>query len=90
MTNSDEKLGLQFPCEFPLKVMGKNVCSLRKSIEHIVKQYVLTEHQISITERHSKETRFVAITVTIKAQNRQQLDDLYLAFNKHSDVMMTL
>lgn len=90
MTKSDEKLGLQFPCQFPLKVMGKNGCSLRQSVEQIVQQHVVSEHQVSITERNSKGARFVSITVTIEAQNRKQLDDLYLAFNSHSDIMMVL
>ena len=90
MTKSDEELGLQFPCQFPLKVMGKNVDALRESIEHIVNKHVAVEHQLSITERSSKGARFTSITITIDAQSRAQLDDLYRAFNSHSDVMMVL
>ena len=90
MTKSDEELGLQFPCEFPIKVMGKSENCLRESVEHIVNQHVTAEHCISITERNSKGSRFISITVTIDAQSRAQLDDLYRAFNSHSDVMMVL
>ena len=90
MTKNDEAPGLQFPCQFPLKVMGKNVDALRESIEHIVNQHVAAEHLVSITERSSKGARFVSITITIDAQRRAQLDDLYRAFNRHSDVIMVL
>ena len=90
MSHSDEELGLQFPCQFPLKVMGKTGCELQKSIEQIVNQHVLTQHQLSLSERTSSEARFISITVTIEAQSRSQLDDLYRAFNAHPDIMMVL
>lgn len=87
---NNEELGLQFPCEFPIKVMGKSECTLRNSIEVIVNTHVDIEHQIDIKERHSKGARFISITVTIQAQSRKQLDELYLAFNNHDDIMMVL
>ncbi|MBL1432620.1 MAG: DUF493 domain-containing protein [Gammaproteobacteria bacterium] len=87
---SDKELGLQFPCEFPIKVMGKSKYPLRLSVEKIVGEHVADEHQVSITERSSSGARFTSITVTIEAQSRKQLDDLYLAFNKHGDIIMVL
>lgn len=90
MSASDEELGLHFPCDFPIKVMGKSECALRDSVERILKIHVDTAHQSSIKERHSKGARFISITVTIQAQSRKQLDDLYLAFNNHDDIMMVL
>ena len=90
MSRSDEELGLQFPCEFPLKVMGKSNCDLKQTAETIVSEHVLTEHRLSVTERSSSEARFISITVTIEAQSREQLDKLYQAFNAHPDIMMVL
>lgn len=90
MSANDEELGLHFPCDFPIKVMGKNQCDLRGSVEAILNTHVDSTHQISITERHSKEARFVSITMTIQAQSRNQLDKLYLDLNQHDDIMMVL
>ncbi|NOX27864.1 MAG: DUF493 domain-containing protein [Gammaproteobacteria bacterium] len=90
MSASDEELGLQFPCDFPIKVIGKSERALQDSVEKILNIHVDTEHQTSIKERHSKGARFISITVTIQAQSRKQLDELYIAFNKHDDIMMVL
>lgn len=90
MHRSNEELGLQFPCQFPLKVMGKNESSLRQCVDRIVSQHVLAQHRLSVTERRSSAARFVSVTITIEAQNRAQLDELYRAFNAHPDILMVL
>lgn len=90
MSSSDEALGLQFPCRFPIKVMGKQTASFRPLVADIVNRHVMQEHQISLSERSSKAARYLSITITIEAQNRQQLDDLYRQLSGHPDIMMVL
>ena len=74
--NRDESL-LKFPCQFPVKAMGKSGPELEKAILEIVGRHVpeLTEGAVKFVA--SKNGTYTSITVTISAQSKQQLDNIY-------------
>ena len=85
-----EESALTFPCQFPIKVMGINSDSFENEIFMIAIQYAPNLGETAISSTPSRTEKYLSVTVTITAQNREQLDNLYRAFNKHPDVKMVL
>jgi len=80
----------EFPCEFPIKVMGKSTNTFRSLVEDIVRKHVDELNDEQITTRASGKGNFVSITVTITAISKKQLDTIYLELNASEHVDMTL
>lgn len=79
-----------FPCEFPLKVMGRHSDDFRSIVLGIVQKHtgpIAPEH---IEERPSKDRTYLSLTCTFTAQSREQLDALYRELTSCEKVMVVL
>ncbi len=65
-----------FPCEYPLKIFGKDCAALRATICGIIEQHTDKLRPDQITLKRSAKGRYVAFTIRIIADNRVQLDAL--------------
>ena len=81
---------LEFPCTFPLKVMGLKNPEFKETIGTLVKEHAPDFDPKSITTRDSAGGKYEALAVTINAKNREQLDGIYLALTKHPMVKVVL
>ena len=81
---------LKFPTEFPVKIMGRDTPEFHAMVKEILTRHVAPLHSLPITRQPSKEGRFVSVTVTITAQSREQLDELYRDLSSHELVLMAL
>ncbi len=81
---------LEFPCRFPMKVMGKDTEAFRRSSLEIIEQHVGKLAQTDIHERSSREGNFVALTYELTIASREQLDELYRALSGHEEVLVVL
>ena len=89
--NENEKDNLfQFPCLFPIKVMGKNSDKLYPAVSAIMAKHVTGLDDVTFESRLSSGDKYLSITVTIMARSRAQLDAIYLDLNGHELVLMTL
>ena len=82
---------LEFPCEFPLKIMGNNHPEFIEMMCDLVSKHI--NHDITheaINHRQSSSGKFLSLTLTITAENKQQLDIIYQELYDHVDVKMTL
>ncbi len=86
---SDETL-LEFPCQFPIKVMGKSNLEFDLLVIEIVRRHVPDLLEQAVTTRASKDANYVAVTVTIKATSKAQLDAIYQDLTSHPQVLMAL
>ena len=86
---SDETL-LEFPCEFPIKIMGKETPEFHALARGLVEEYAGPLADSAIQSSLSRNGRFASITATINAQSQQQLDEIYQALTAHEDVLMAL
>ena len=86
---SEERL-LSFPCQFPIKVMGKNDVSFEQTVLTIVRQHVPDLAEGAIRQRPSGKGNYLAITVTINATSQEQLDALYIDLSGHELVIMVI
>lgn len=89
MTTEPESL-LVFPCEFPIKAMGKASPTFEAQIISIMRRHVPDLDETSITCRPSQGGNYLAITVTIQATSRAQLDAIYQDLTACKDVLMAL
>lgn len=89
ITMAIDKSCFQFPCSFPLKVMGLNNELFELAVKTVFETFVQTE-PITYTRQCSSTGRYVSITITFTAVNREQLDALYRALNNHELVVMAL
>ena len=85
-----EKELLQFPCDFPIKVMGASAPHFAETIGAAVRELVPDFDPSTITERKSAKSRYTALTVTVRATSRQQLDSVYLMLTSHPLVKIVL
>jgi len=88
MTDADELF--QFPCEFPIKVMGRDSESFRSLTLAIVERHAGPLAAANITERPSRRGRFLALTYTIRAESRAQLDRIYQELTDSGVVLVVL
>ncbi|SMN10989.1 Proposed lipoate regulatory protein YbeD [uncultured Candidatus Thioglobus sp.] len=87
-TNFLESL-LQFPCSFPIKALGKATEDLQVLVVEIIQRYCSDALPASaVTTRPSHSGNYIAVTVTIAAQNQQQLDGIYLALTRNEKIVM--
>jgi len=85
-----EESALEFPCEFPIKMMGRNTPEFRALARTLVEQHAGTVADSVVQAATSRNGRFVSVTVTITAKSQQQLDDIYRDVSSQDDVLMAL
>lgn len=91
MNNSTEDTLFEFPCQFPLKVMGRNTPELEAIVLEIISRHIDGElNDASVKKRDSGKGKFISITVTFEAQSKLQLDNLYRELHAHEHVLMLL
>ncbi|HMA98138.1 MAG TPA: DUF493 domain-containing protein [Wenzhouxiangella sp.] len=67
--------GLTFPCRYPVKIMTES--GARAKILEVVARHAEFSPSEDVRTRPSRNARYESITVTVDAQNRQQLEALY-------------
>ena len=80
----------EFPCDFPIKMMGRNTPEFRMTAISIIEAHTGTVDDRNLQISLSRNGSFVSITITISAQSQQQLDDIYEDVSAHDDVLMAL
>lgn len=81
---------LRFPCEFPIKAMGPSAAPVQERVMEIVHAHAPEVTEQDVTRRHSRNGRYVSITVTVNAVSQKQLDMIYRDLNNCEAIIMTL
>ena len=87
-----ERIGqmLQFPVEFPLKVMGLRVDGFAQAIAELVIAHVPDFDPAGMQLRASSKGTYLSITVVPRLQSREQLERLYRELSGHPLVKYVL
>ena len=85
---------LQFPTSFPVKAMGRTNPTepngLAQAVLEIVLKHAPDFDAASLEMRPSSAGKYLAITATINATSRAQIDAIYLDLTAHPLVIMAL
>jgi putative lipoic acid-binding regulatory protein len=81
---------LEFPTDFPLKVMGLRVDGFAETIVGVVQRHAPDFNAASLEMRPSRQGTYLGLTATIRATSRDQLDALYRELTAHPMVKVVL
>jgi putative lipoic acid-binding regulatory protein len=81
---------IEFPCRFPIKVMGRDQSEFEAHVLQIISVHVddITADDIAI--RASKNGNFLSITVTINARDQEHLDRIYRTLTASEQILYVL
>ena len=81
---------LEFPCAFPLKIMGLADAALAQTALTIVQRHAPDFDGSTMEMRASSGGKYVSLTCTINATSKPQLDALYRELSGHPLVKVVL
>ncbi len=87
--SSSESL-LQFPCDFPIKVVGLYHAEFEAQVVARVRNYVPDLGEDAVRSRPSQGDKYLAVTVTIRATSQAQLDAIYRELSSWDRALMVL
>lgn len=91
MVNDDiDQSLLKFPCDFSIKAFGVASDEFESSVITIIRKHVAELRENALRTRLSKDGKYLAITITIHVNSREQLDNIYRELSAHPLVLMAL
>lgn len=81
---------IEYPSDFPIKIMGPRHDLFAQTIVEVVLQFDPGFNASTLEMRPSTQGNYLAITATVRAISRTQLDDLYRALSSHPMVKVVL
>ncbi len=81
---------LEFPCDFPLKIMGAADTGFVQAIVEVVLKHAPEFDAASVELRASRAGNYLSLTCTVRAVSQVQLDALYLDLTAHPLVKVVL
>ena len=81
---------IEYPVDFPIKVMGKRVDHFAQTIASVVRVHAPDFDETTLEMRPSREGTYLRVTVTVRATSRAQLDAIYTDLSGHPLVSVVL
>ena len=88
-TDATETL-IEFPCDFPIKVMGKTEADFSAQIIKIIQTYVPNFDASMIEMKGSAKGNYTSLTCTCYVESKEQLDNIYRALTSNPLVKYVL
>ncbi|HOW92275.1 MAG TPA: DUF493 domain-containing protein [Anaerolineaceae bacterium] len=89
MTEDAEPL-IEYPIQFPLKVIGVDESDFETFVVEIVRRHVPELLEENIISEFSKNKKYRSVNFEFIAQSRAQMDALYAELSSHKRVLMIL
>lgn len=90
MSTEEKTTLLEFPCAFPLKIMGATHPEFANTVLAVVKEHAPEVTEEHIVLRDSAKGNYTSATITVTATSQAQLDTIYLALTSHEMVKVVL
>ncbi len=79
---------LKFPCDLPIKVLGRNEPAFRDAALAIVRAHY--GDALTHSEQLSRQGGYLSLTITVRAENREGLDAVYRDLVASDQILMVL
>ncbi|OAM29224.1 MULTISPECIES: YbeD family protein [Eikenella] len=90
MSDSKQETLLEFPCRFSIKVMGAKHPEFAANVLETVQKHAPDTAEHDLQHRESSQGNYQGVTVTLNAESKEQLDNIYLALTAHPMVKVVL
>jgi putative lipoic acid-binding regulatory protein len=84
----NDSSALTFPCELPIKVLGRNEAAFRAAAIAIVRAHYGDAHRVA--EQLSREGSYLSLTITVRAASREQVDAVYTDLVAAPQILLVL
>ncbi len=81
---------IDFPCRFPIKVMGRDKSEFKAHVLQIISAHVDDIAADDIAIQPSRHGRFLSVTVTVEAQSQDHLDRIYRTLTASEQILYVL
>ncbi len=81
---------IEFPCDFPLKIMGATRDGFAQVVAEVVLRHAPEFDVASMEMRPSSGGNYLSLTCTVRATSKPQLDALYMELTGHPWVKIVL
>lgn len=81
---------LEFPCHFPLKVMGAAREGFAQAVADVILKHASDFDAATMEMRPSKAGNYLSLTCTVRATSKAQLDAIYRELSSHPMVKVVL
>ena len=81
---------LEYPCDFPIKILGHTRAGFAQTVLEVVQRHAPDFDGATLQMKASKRGKYLSITCVIRARSREQLDALYQELCDHPMVVMVL
>ena len=81
---------IDFPCTFPIKVMGESHENFSATIVEIIQALVPTFTAEHVQMRASSAGKYISLTCSVDVVSQDQLDDIYRVLSAHPLVKFAL
>lgn len=86
----DENSPLKFPCDFPIKIVGRPTPEFETFVYATAHKHFPNLAENAFQQRFSKDKSYLAITVIVAAQSKEQIDNFYLELTANKEVLFVL
>ncbi|WP_419418645.1 YbeD family protein [Legionella sp. D16C41] len=85
-----DKSIIEFPCDFPIKIIGVNSLHFQEEITAIILKHFPNTDNAKIISKASENGNYLAITATVYPTCQQELDALYQELTQYPGIKMVL
>lgn len=87
---ADNETLIEFPCDFPIKVMGEAHEDFAETIVAAIREHLPEFHAGRTEMRASSGGRYISLTCIVHVTSKPQLDNLYRMLTAHPMVRVVL
>lgn len=79
-----------YPCDFPIKIIGKNEINLERIVLEVLSSFVENIQEAEIKKTTSRGKKYQSITIHIIIKDRAHMDAIYCALAAREEIIMVL
>ena len=87
---SSSKPLIEFPCEYPIKIIGDGSSMFKDHIESVMTNTIGLGNYSKISEKYSKNKKWLSITISFIAKNENQLRRIHHHLKVSNSVKMVI
>ena len=89
MTEKQDSI-IEFPCDFPIKVIGRSSTRLSELILSIIRQHIDDFLAESMCSKKSGQGKYTSVTITVRVSSKNILDAIYKDLSSNPEIIMVL